>query len=252
MSRMVLASVICFLIMAPLATADIIYLKNGNVLEVDSAEIRGDFVIFTIFNGQMSINLLAVDRIEKTDTPARTSAISGSVGTPVSGAAPAGQQTADAQQGAFATETGGTEEEQNKEELVQFYIAQKKQVERENYFYRLQIDTLNSVIYAKAAIFSDTTPERTKIQEMQELIRQNQAKIQQMLRDARTQGLLPGDIRRIEDAKFEAPAGTETAQPQPDFDSSQPDYDNSIEEDIYLEEEEEEQGEEPSVPPPTR
>ncbi len=251
MFRTVVASVICLLVAAPFATADIIYLKNGNVLEVDSAEIKGDFVIFTIFNGQMSIDLLAVDRIEKTDTPARTSAISGSIGTPVSGTVATGQQTASAEQGGLGAEAGGTEDEQNQEELVQFYIAQKMQVERENYFYRQQIDTLNSVIYAKAAIFSDTTPEREKIRGMQELIRQNQQKIEQMLRDARTQGLLPGDIRRIEDAKFAAPAGTETRQPQPDFDSSQPVYDNSIEEEIYLEEEEE-QEEEPSVPPPTR
>jgi hypothetical protein len=255
MLRTVLVSVICLLVWGPPANADIIYLKNGNVLEVDSAEVKGEFVVFSIFNGTMSIDLLAVERIEKSERAAGNTRLTGSIGGPVTGESQSGQQTA-AAQGLLGSETGTAEEEANaKEQMIQFYIAQKQQIERENYFYRQQIDTLNSVIYAKAVIFSDTTPERDKIQQMEGLIRQNDEKIQQLLTDARTQNLLPGDIRRIEDAKFEPPAGTETQQPQPDFDSSEPEYDNTTEEKIYSEEEGEE-GEEGTeqqeVPPPTQ
>jgi len=244
MFRAVSIAGICLLVAASFAAADIIYLKNGNILEVGSTEIQGDYVIFTIFNGRMSIDLQAVERIEKTATPPSSARLAGGVGGPVSGAATVARRTS----GDMPSDAGSAESREDNEQLIQFYIAQKIQLEREIYFYRQQIDTLNSVIYAKANIFSDTTPERKKIRDMEEQIRQGEAKIRQIYEDARVQGLLPGEIRRIEDAKFKPPIETETRQTQPDFDSAEPIYDNSSEDKLY----EEEEGEQGEVPPPVR
>ena len=143
---------------------------------------------------------------------------------------------------------GGTEQGEN-EEMIQFYIAQKIQIERENYFYKQQINTLNSAIYAKSAIFADTKGERDQIARMQEQIETNNQRIAVMLDDARKQGLLPGDIRRIEIAKFEEPISTETEQVEPDFDTAEPTYDEEIEEQIYDQDTGEETGEEPEEGP---
>ena len=233
MKRMAFATLICLLLAPAFAAADVIHLKNGNALEVDSAEVKGDFVVFTIFGGKMSIQLVAVDRIEKRAyDPEAAPQLAGGVGNPVAARGVYAQPGTTA--GAQGTDAGigGTEEGEN-EQLIQFYIAQKVQIEKENYFYKQQINTLNSVIYAKSAVFSDTRPERTKIAEMQEQIEANNQRIAIMLDDARKQGLLPGDIRRIDIAKFEPPISTETEQLQPDFDSADPIYDQSMDESIY-------------------
>jgi hypothetical protein len=85
MRRLSLAGILCLLITAPYADADIIYLKNGNVLEVDDAVVKGDFVEFGLFNvsGRMSIELLAVERIEKTAARQQEMRLSGGIGGPV-------------------------------------------------------------------------------------------------------------------------------------------------------------------------
>lgn len=194
---------LCFL--SCLAHADIIYLRNGNSLEVNDAEIKGEFVVFSFGSGTVAIELSAVERIEKTQAPARgIASLRGTIGG-ITATAMGGQRPGDTVTSDLGAESQSEQEDQGNNEIIQFFISQKLQIERENFFFRQQINTLNSVIYAKAAIFSDTSRERQRIITLEEQINRNQERIEQLYSDARQQGLLPGDIRQIEDAKFEAP-----------------------------------------------
>ena len=107
MYRMTLAALICLLLAPAFAAADVIHLKNGNALEVESAEVQGDFVVFSVFGGKMSIQLSAVDKIEKRAyDPAAAPRLSGGVGNPVAAqgvyAQPAGPRARRAPRPAWA------------------------------------------------------------------------------------------------------------------------------------------------------
>lgn len=200
--RIIIAGLI-LLAFSSLTSADIIYLKSGNKIEVEGAEIKGDLVVFTVFNGKMSIELSAVTRIEKSTGPVRPDAgLRNSVsGTPYSGttAARAGVGGSD--------EAPGNQAGQDNKEIIDFYIKQKFQLQKEIKFYDVQISTLQSTIYAKSAIFSDTTEDNAQLVEMQNAKRVLEERMQTLLDDARRAGLDPGHIRQIEDAR-------ETPNPQ--------------------------------------
>lgn len=61
-SLIIVALLVAF---SALSLGDIIYLKSGRQLEVDDAQVVGEKVHFTVFNGRMSIALSAVAKIEK-------------------------------------------------------------------------------------------------------------------------------------------------------------------------------------------
>ena len=195
------------------AAADYIHLKNGKVLQVANAEVKGDFVVFNYGNGTMSIELVAVSKIEKTnDNPENMPVLSSGVsssGPPVrsgQGARPMINPIA----GSGETGQPGSDEQNPNEDLIQYYIQQKQQLEVQIAMAQEQIKTLNSVIYAKAAIFSDTTKERNRIAEFERQINEANDRLEQIYRNARRDGLSPGEIRRIEDAKTDIPVATDT------------------------------------------
>lgn len=192
------------LAIAPFSQADhIIILKNGKVFHATYAEVKGDYVIFFIEGGKMSIELLMVDRIEEiNETSARMPSLSGgisSTGSPANAgaAATAGRPASIGDSGELGA---GTEENPN-EDLIKYYIQQKQQIELNIAVAQEQIKTLNDVIYAKSAIFSDTQEERRKIQEYTRQIEDEQQRLSELYVKARKDGLTRGDIRRIEDAE---------------------------------------------------
>ena len=203
MKRMTLSLAVCAICAVAAARADIIILKNGNSLHVDNAVVEGEFVAFVIFNGKMAIELAAVERIERTDSPA-LEPIPGVFGADANIASPTigGQRSAELfGDAAFESESGEAEDRES-EELVQFYIEQKQGLERDIYFYEQQIQTLRSVIYANSAIFSDTSEQRRQLAEMEEQLRESEERLNQLIEDARRSGLSPGDLRTIMDASF--------------------------------------------------
>jgi hypothetical protein len=203
MRLQVFISVFLLLSGAIICSADIIYLKNGNQFEVEDAEIVGEKVVFTVFNGQMEIDLAAVARIERTSTPARPDAgLRNSIsGTPFS----RGQTSGTSSQREGGTAANAEEEERN-QELVQFYVAQKQQLQKEIAMYDSQIQTLRSAIYAKAAIFSDTTQDRQNLRQAEEQKRAAEERLQTLMNEAQRSGLTPGDIRKIEDSQYFTPS----------------------------------------------
>ena len=177
------------------ATADIIHLKNGNRIEAEGVRVVGERVAFTVFGGQMSIALTAVERIEKTSRPVSPNA---GLRNAVSGTAFRGVTNPGA-----AGEGGGSGAE-NTQELVQFYIQQRQQLIKEIRLYDEQVQTLRSVIFAKSAIFEDTEVERKRITELESMKKAAEEKLTGLMNDARQAGLSPGDMRAIEDARAEA------------------------------------------------
>lgn len=195
---------------APLA-ADIIWLKNGNRLEVEAAEVNGERVNFFVFNGRMSIDLSLVARIEKTSEPAAADAgiINGISGRPFAGGAqPSTTQLEDQPQ--------NPDEQANEErkQLVDFYITQRVNLMKEIKFAEEQIQTIRSVIYAKSNIFSDTTEDRARLTEMEQRKRESEDKLQNLLQDARKAGLTPAELRQVEAAKPETAATDPAARPK--------------------------------------
>ena len=219
MKRMALALVVCAVFAVATARADIIVLTNGNILHVDDAVEEGEFVVFFIFNGRMAIELTAVERIVKTDTRG-SEPIPGvlSAGGGIASATIGGQRSAELLgDAASGSETGATDNRES-EELVQFYIQQKQGLEREIYFYELQIQTLRSVIYSNSAIFSDTSEQRRQLAEMEEQLRQSEEGLNQLVDDARRAGLSPGDLRTIMDATF-TPEETASREVSDEYDA---------------------------------
>lgn len=193
-------AVVVLMAAAPPASADYIYLKNGKVLEVIEAKVEGDYVVFTIFNGNMAIELSAVARIEKTSTqPSGTNIPGLDSSSPPLRVDYQGQSVDEF----GASEMGETQEDEEKnpnEDLINYYIQEKKNLELQIAVAREQIKTLDSVIYAKSANFMDTTEERRRQEEFEAQIRDSEDRIDQIYSSARRDGLSPGEIRRIEDA----------------------------------------------------
>lgn len=177
-----------------IAAADIIHLKNGNRIEAEGVRVDGERVVFTVFGGQMSIALTAVDKIEKSSRPiAPNAGLRNAVtGTPFRGAT--------ASPAAGGNAEGGPTPAQNAQELVQFYIQQRQQLLKEVRLYDDQIQTLRSVIFAKSAIFEDTDTERQRIADMEARKKVAEEKLASLMNDARSAGLGPGDLRTIESA----------------------------------------------------
>jgi hypothetical protein len=198
MLRRYIVSVLLILCLAAAAGADVIYLKNGNRLEVEGARIDGEQVVFTVFNGTMKIDLAAVERIEKTTGPVAPNAglrnaiadIPRPAANSADGATAPGQEGGDDQSA-----------EDKAAELVEFYKTQKMQLERELKIVDDQIQTLRSVIYAKSSIFSDTTEERSRLTELEQSKRDVEQRLQNLILDARRAGLNPGQIREIENTR---------------------------------------------------
>lgn len=193
---------------APLA-ADTIFLKNGNRLEVDGAEVKGEKVNFYVFNGRMSIDISLVARIEKSAAPAAADAglSNGISGKPFSRAAAQ-------QQPALEDQPQNPDQEANAEraQLVEFYVTQRVNLMKELRMIDEQIQTLRGLIYAKSNIFSDTTTDRTRLTEFELRKRETEEKLQSMLLDARKAGLTPAEMRQLEAAKPDTVAADGTQQ----------------------------------------
>lgn len=195
MLRAAFSCMLVVAIFASFAHADVIYLKNGNRIEVEGAEIKDDMVVFTVFQGQMSIALSAVARVEKTSTAPRADA--GLVNS-IKGAPAFGGTTEDA--GNANAEAGGQDAaggNSNRQELLRAYIDQKQQFERELKSIDGQIQTLRSSIYAKSAIFSDTTEDRAQVQQLEQRKTELEGQLKQLMEEIRKAGFTPGEMRQI-------------------------------------------------------
>jgi len=206
LKRLLLASILCPWL-APAIQADLIYLKNGNVIEAEDVRLEGDYYVFNYYNGRVALDKTLVERVEKRQFSGYQSY--GSHSSAVVSTSSLGAGSDAASTSAFAGAEGGQMDNEQRESLINSYIEQKRNLERQVFFNREQISTLQSVIYAKANIFADTTPERERIQRMEADNQRLRQEIEQLLRDARQQGLLPGDIRRIEAAKFDSAISSE-------------------------------------------
>ena len=207
MQRIVIIATTILLAVVCTAAADIIHLKNGNRIEAEGVRVVGERVLFTVFGGQMSIHLTAIERIEKSSRPVAANA---GLRNAVSGTAFRGVQSA-------VSGEGGNSQAQNTQELVAFYVQQRQQLIKEIRLYDEQIQTLRSVIFAKAAIFEDTNTERQRITDLENMKKVAEEKLTGLMNDARKAGLGPGDLRAIEDARADgANASTTSIENQRD------------------------------------
>lgn len=197
--RKLLISAICACIFCSTAAlADTIYLRSGKIIQAENVTVTDSKVHFELFGGKMAIDRQLVIRIERNEITAQTgNAMRSSIsGTPYR--RPTMNNAGSGGEGGGEGDTA-TDADQRKETLQNF-IDIKLQLQRELQFANAQIQTLRSVIYAKAAITSDTSEERTKLQEYETRKQNIEAQINQLTQDARRAGLLPADIRALEQA----------------------------------------------------
>ena len=179
------------------AMADIIYLKSGRTLEVDNARVDGDKVVFTVFNGKMSIARSAVVKIVKTETkaPARAG-LRDTVG-------PARFSQASTKLKSPLANGEGDGENNPLDEAKKHYIDKRKRLLKELRFATENIKTLQSTIFAKSAINASTTQDRARLLKFQRQAKELQAEIEEIPFEARRAGLDPGAIRDIENTRLE-------------------------------------------------
>jgi uncharacterized protein (UPF0335 family) len=179
------------------AMADVIYLKSGRTLEVDNAKIDGDKVVFTVFNGRMSIARSAVVKIVKTETKAHPRAgLRETIGQPRF------TQAASQRKSSLNNSEGG-DEENPLDEAKKHYIDKRKRLLKEMRFATEQVKTLQSTIFAKSAINASTTQDRARLLKFQRQAKELQAEIEEIPFEARRAGLDPGAIRDIENTRLE-------------------------------------------------
>lgn len=187
-------------LVAAVAQADTIYLKSGKTIPAENVQVTADKVIFNLHGGKMSISKNLVLRIERNDlTFESTGGFRSSIsGTPYRNPVSAGADGRRAGGG-----EGGTDDASSQRaDTLQNFINIKLQLQRDLQFAESQIQTLRSVIYAKAAINSDTEEERRRLTEFEQRKQTIEAQLTQLMNEARRGGLLPVDLRELEQASI--------------------------------------------------
>lgn len=250
MYRIAFSCTLLLALFVSMANADIIYLKNGNRIEVQDAEIKGEMVVFSVFQGQMSIALSAVARVEKTSTAPRADAglVNSIKGTP------AFRTSTSTESGDAAGEVGQESGTNNaaRQEMLRAYINQRQQLERELRLTNDQIQTLRGTIYAKSAIFSDTAEDRTRLQQFEQRKGEIEDELQQLMNEIRRAGFSPGEMRQISGSGQNQPGNVTTIGNQSQDPRNakvnwiEPKESDNRDSDVVLEEEKEQT----SPPPP--
>lgn len=177
--------------------ADVIHLKSGRTLEVDNAQVIGDKVVFTVFNGHMSVSRNSVVKIVKTEGKADPRAgLRPIVGNPTFAT------TAATRKSPLSSE-GGEEESSATQEALKHFKDARLRLLKELRFTTEQIKTLQSTIFAKAAINASTAQDRARLLKFQRDQNDLKAQLEEIPFQARIAGLEPGDIREIENTRLE-------------------------------------------------
>jgi hypothetical protein len=195
MKRLLVTSLVFLLLASSVAIADIVILKNGKRLEVTSAKIEGDFVTFMVFKGHMKISMKSVREVIHTDTPPAANA-----GLPISPVSTAPVANSGGNEGGNEGEEPQDENgEKASEQLLQSFLDRKVRLLNDKMRYENQIQTLSNQIFTLATQRKDSASARLKKEETMKLLDGVVNQIMNISGEARRAGLLPGDIRILDD-----------------------------------------------------